>query len=307
MGIPSGRSHTKRSEPRAESVDSNVDFSGKSNFQHHDAGIGDDTITGTRFDDNFRGGPNFEGQHGTESGDKYAVSTTDHDVIYAGAGNDIVYGGGGSDEIRGESGRDFLYGEHGRDTIYGGSEADVIAGGPGGDILEGNGGHDRIWGEQEGDQIWGGEGSDTIYGGDGADVIVGGARSNMDADQSIDYLFGGADGDALFGGGGDDELVGGPGNDYLTGGEGADIYTFNRSDGATQQTFTPEQGFNGGDVITDFEPGLDTIGLQANVNYDVFETPKGVALILDYGTTITLHNTTMEDLGGSIEPHLEIG
>ena len=72
-------------------------------------GDGNDTITGTLFDD----------------------------TIVAGNGNDTVTGGPGIDYIEGGAGNDTLTGSAGDDTILGGSGADTLSGGVGNDTLIG--------------------------------------------------------------------------------------------------------------------------------------------------------------------------
>ena len=75
-------------------------------------------------------------------------------------------------------------------------------------------------------------------------------------------LFGGANGDTLIGGAGTDLIVGGGGSDELTGGAGADVFRFDAA--------TDSEG--DGDIIHDFEVGLDLIDLS---RIDANETVAG--------------------------------
>jgi Ca2+-binding RTX toxin-like protein len=98
-------------------------------------------------------------------------------------------------------------------------------------MINGGGGSDRLFGE---------EGSDRLFGEEGNDIIAGGGDA--------DLLYGGAGKDRLRGGIGDDILVGGSGKNSLTGGAGADGFMLSRS-------------FNVLDTITDFQDGIDLLGL----------------------------------------------
>ena len=76
---------------------------------------GDDTITGSAFDDSLFAG-------------------NGNDTVYGGAGNDRIYGGQGNDALFGGAGSDDLYGNTGDDTIYA-DEGDRVDGGTGWDRL----------------------------------------------------------------------------------------------------------------------------------------------------------------------------
>ncbi|WP_188901044.1 M10 family metallopeptidase C-terminal domain-containing protein, partial [Caldovatus sediminis] len=67
-------------------------------------------------------------------------------------------------------------------------------------------------------------------------------------------LIGGAGNDTLSGGDGNDTLVGGAGADRLTGGAGADLFLYNSVAEGAAATF---------DWITDFEPGVDRLSVEA--------------------------------------------
>ena len=88
--------------------------------------------------------------------------------------------------------------------------------------------------------------SDNLIGGNGADQIEG-----LNGKDTLD---GSAGNDTLLGGNGKDSLVGGAGLDILTGGNGKDVFVL-------------EPG-NGEDTITDFELGLDRLGLTGQLEYD---------------------------------------
>jgi Ca2+-binding RTX toxin-like protein len=102
-----------------------------------------------------------------------------------------------------------------------------VIGSPGADALTTSGDDERVAGLDGRDSISGEGGNDLLRGGSGRD-----------------HLRGGAGDDVLKGGGGKDDLHGGDGADILVGGKGRD-------------TFHVEPG--SGDVIADFEPGVDRI------------------------------------------------
>jgi Ca2+-binding RTX toxin-like protein len=97
-----------------------------------------------------------------------------------------------------------------------------------------------IYGNMAGDVVYGNMANDTVFGGQGGDTLFGG--------QGDDRLFGNLGDDALYGNLGDDTLHGGAGSDALAGGDGADVFRLN----------APAEG---GDVITDFQAGVDRIAV----------------------------------------------
>lgn len=104
-----------------------------------------------------------------------------------------------------------------------------IAGTPGADAVQGGFGDDFLTG---------GTGDDTLLGNNGTD--------NLDGGMGADSLEGGFGVDTLLGGDDDDWIAGGDREDILSGGNGADTFAWLR----------PEDG---GDQLTDYEAGVDTI------------------------------------------------
>ncbi|MEM9008833.1 MAG: hypothetical protein AAGE59_35655, partial [Cyanobacteria bacterium P01_F01_bin.86] len=121
-------------------------------------------------------------------------------------------------------------------------------------------------------------GNDIIFGGEGSDRI-GGKAGN-------DILSGDAGDDFIWGDDGDDILMGVTGNDILTGdnsssGSGSDTFVFGNGDGT--------------DTITDFEVGIDFIGLVEGelVFEDLSFTQDGDNTLLgvsDSGETLAILN-----------------
>ncbi|HEY9761060.1 MAG TPA: glycerophosphodiester phosphodiesterase family protein [Trichocoleus sp.] len=138
----------------------------------------------------------------------------------------------GSDSVN-----DYLFASGGNDTVAGGLGNDVIYGEEGNDVLRG----DRNTRDTQVSEVGG---DDIIYGGKGNDRI-GGKSGN-------DKLYGGEGNDQIWGDDGDDLLRGGFGNDRLTGD--------NTSGGKGSDTFVLAVG-EGTDTITDFQSGIDKIGL----------------------------------------------
>lgn len=105
--------------------------------------------------------------------------------------------------------------------------------------------HQILRGTPENDSLLGGDGNDYLSGGLGDDTLYGGFGNNT--------LYGGQGNDVLIGGPGNDVLSGDKGQDILTGGGGSDLFILATS------AATPD--FTQADVITDFQPGIDKIGL----------------------------------------------
>lgn len=109
--------------------------------------------------------------------------------------------------------------------------------------IRGDRGNNTLEGGPEGDRILGLRGDDTLKGLNGNDILEG-ALGN-------DRLEGGNDDDILLGGSNRDTLDGGDGNDTLTGGAGSDTFVLRIK--------------RGGTIITDFEDGVDSLGLAAGI------------------------------------------
>jgi serralysin len=128
-----------------------------------------------------------------------------------------------------------------RDIGYGwvvgiGSNLENVIGTAGTDEILGNALPNNLQGSTGNDQLLGRIGPDTLDGGAGNDLLRGG------------FGF-----DVLIGGPGDDILSGDRGRDQLTGGDGADIFVLRASTPAPTPDVT--------DILTDFTPGVDRIGL----------------------------------------------
>jgi Ca2+-binding RTX toxin-like protein len=143
------------------------------------AGGGNDTVTGTVWDDFQRGG----------------------------AGNDVLFGEAGFDDMHGNMGDDTLYGGLGYDWVVGGQGNDLLNGdGPNvfslsGDLIFGNMGDDTLVGSYGDDLLRGGQHNDSLQGGDGADFLSG--------DRGDDTLSGGTGRDIFhtFAGAGVDRVL----------------------------------------------------------------------------------------------------
>ncbi len=125
-----------------------------------------------------------------------------------------------------------------------GGQANLNGGGNAGDnLLYGNSGHNNLVGKGGEDEMYGLGGDDHLMGNAGDDLLVGG--------DGNDRLSGDLGNDILNGGAGDDILSGGVGADVLTGGAGRDIFLLEMS--------------RGRDMITDFELGIDRLGMTAGL------------------------------------------
>ncbi len=118
----------------------------------------------------------------------------------------------------------------------------------------------------------------TVDGSNGEDTLTGTAgNDNLSGGNGKDTLFGNAGNDTLFGGNGVDILWGGEGNDLLNGGNGRDTFVLAVQD-------------NGIDMIQDFTPGQDLIGLSGGLSFGqlTFADVNGSAAILFGNDTLGL-------------------
>jgi Ca2+-binding RTX toxin-like protein len=264
-------------------------------------GGGNDTISGGAENDSLFG----------ESGD---------DILNGDAGIDYLVGGSGNDTLDGGADADALYGEDGNDTLIGGTGfvTDILVGGAGNDILRGDSGlgdYDLMDGGSGDDTYWVDTGDDlTFEASNGgidtvhADVRVtnGGVYLYANVENLVlegttafgvgneldNVLTGNASANYLLGGAGADTLNGKGGNDVLFGEGGADIFVFDVG--------------TGGDVIGDFQSGLDRIDLRAfgftsfaQLAANFSQVGGDGAINLGGGDFIVLHSVTMSALTAS--------
>jgi Ca2+-binding RTX toxin-like protein len=186
----------------------------------------------------------FRGTHAFTAAD-FTASTT------------IAIGGSAkSDTLLGTEGDDLIYGLGKNDLILGLDGADEIHGGDGNDSIDGGTGSDALYGEEGNDTLdLSGGNSGMAFGGLGNDRLIGSAvgYSDLRGDEGNDVIEAGADGASLDGGAGDDRLVGGAAADQFTGGAGLDLFVL----GAV---WSADAFF--GDIIWDFEDGVEKIDLR---------------------------------------------
>lgn len=283
-------------------------INGDSAFDTIYAGDGDDIVYGGLGSDQIwleAGDDVFEDnmQDGARGRD-FVRGGAGNDLIEGGGGNDGFWGDNGNDTINGRRGDDFIHGGAGNDTIRGGSGEDEINGGAGADKIYAGDGNDYVIGGTGSDNIWlengndvfednaqdGASGRDFVHGGMGNDTLnAGGGNDGLWGDAGNDVLNGGQGDDIIRGGSGHDTIKGGQGNDTLTGGFGSDAFVYFKSDGA--------------DVITDFNPDVDTVKLNIDgLSYASlrWETTDDNNLLLRYGSgNIEFEGLNMDDIDPS--------
>ncbi len=251
---------------------------------------GDDTLIGGTGADSFDGGT--ENIADFVSYEASTVSVTVYAATPASNGGDAA-----GDTYTGIEGW-ILTSAGSGDTFFGGAAAERVFALDGNDVVFGNAGNDQIWAGNGNDFILPGADLDYIDGGDGFDAVFYGDSANgislnlatnshsgfAQSDfflsieaflmtEAADTVIGAdnaAAGDILYGLGGNDSLSGQGGFDYLLGGDGADTLNGGfgydlMTGGAGADRFVFNNGFeggafaSGGEVITDFEAGVDRI------------------------------------------------
>lgn len=253
-------------------------------------GAGDDTLTGGAGADTLEGGigldwasyfsatqrvvvfvDNPAASQGEAQGDSF-LGVEFWNLTNLPTAGDTFFGAAASEFVFGQNGNDVLFGNGGNDALYGGGGDDFMLGGAGADTLLGDSGFDAVFygdsatgitidlanaaantGFAQGDTFTSIEAFLLTEQGDvmrGADA--GGAGDIMYGLGGADRLEGRDGFDYLLGGDGDDTLVGGFGYDLSTGGLGADRFVFNNG-------FEGGAFAGGGEVITDFQSGVDKI------------------------------------------------
>ncbi|GAB4136902.1 MAG: hypothetical protein Fur0046_10690 [Cyanobacteria bacterium J069] len=157
----------------------------------------------------------------------------------------------GPDFLTGTADPDLIFGEDGDDYLLGLADNDEINGGNGADLIQGNAGNDLLNGAAGNDTLSGGIGDDTLNGGGGNDLLY--------ADEGRDRLNGGL---------GADTLVAGPGGrDVMSGGNGRDVFVIANGTGGSRQ--------RNANVITDFNPNADRIGLVGGLRFNNLSFTQG--------------------------------
>jgi uncharacterized delta-60 repeat protein len=212
------------------------------------------TILGRGGNDNLFGSPGNDRLFGN-LGEDFMTAGNGDDTVTAGKDNDGVLGGTGNDVLSGNLGNDQLLGNDGDDVIFGNAGIDYIDAGNGNDIAFGGRDHDGIAGGEGDDVLLGELGNDCVQGYAGIDILFGNGDSDtLWGDTGSDTLYGGQGNDWLNGGSDTDVLLGERGDDTLTGSAGGDRFDFRRGDGS--------------DIVTDFQEGLDIIGLKEGLVFE---------------------------------------
>ncbi|HAN74699.1 MAG TPA: hypothetical protein DCQ63_10785, partial [Planktothrix sp. UBA8402] len=150
-------------------------------------------------------------------------------------------------------------------------------------------GNDTVFGSTVTDIISGNQGNDSLLGNDGNDWISG--------DQDNDYIDGGLGDDTLIGGLGHDILVGSLGQDWFYGQENSDLFVIQLERSATNSSY--------GDLIQDFNPVEDTIGLwggftEASIQLQPFDAGTFVQDLITGQIIATVYAVTPEQLEGHL-------
>ncbi|MBO1346330.1 MAG: cadherin-like domain-containing protein [Hormoscilla sp. GUM202] len=128
-------------------------------------------------------------------------------------------------------------------------------------LIRGNSADDRLIGTQTADIIISFGGDDTIDSMSGDDIIFAGpGTDNLTGGMGNDMIFGGRGSDFIQGGAGDDTISGESGRDILLGGPGSDVFVLDAETAVVNRIEA--------DVLVDFDPGQDAIGLTGGLTAD---------------------------------------
>ncbi|MEH2205369.1 MAG: phytase [Nostoc sp.] len=176
------------------------------------------------------------------------IEGAEGNTIQAGNGNDTVLAGNNS-SVSGEDGSDRIFiGQNGsvqNTSADGGSGDDAIT------VVEASGSN-NLFGATGDDTLTVIEGSrQSLFGGSGNDTLTSNGSNNLLYGGSGDDKLFSSVNDSLFGGAGDDVLFAGQlGSNSLSGGAGADQFWI--ANGSLP---------NGKNIVSDFTPGIDVIGI----------------------------------------------
>lgn len=155
-------------------------------------------------------------------------------------------------------GNELQFGDPGNDELFATSK-NIVFSGNGDDILDafsGNG-NNRLYGGEGNDELFAG-GRDRLFGGPGDDILdasQGTGKNRLYGSEGNDTLLAGMN-DLLFGSEGEDLLFGGEGGNTMTGGEDED-----------QFWIVPGEIPGAGNTISDFQSGVDIMGLGAGLAF----------------------------------------
>ena len=280
-----------------------------------DGGDGIDAIYGNGGDDVLHGGNDSD----------FLVGGLGSDLLFGDAGDDILvdglFGNGEIDVLFGGLGADLLISRGGDDTLFGGEGDDVyeitdagarvviISDTGGVDTLEIDGGVQLVGMFDDGADdlflIFDSGATVTIvdhFAGQRVEIATLGfdeeffiINDDLNLTTSASDLIAGTGGsDTIDGGAGDDMIFGNEGADTLTGGTGADTLT----GGTGADTFVYAQGDGGAtidlaDLLTDFEDGIDHIGLTGGLTFADLTIADGGTADTTISVTATSEILTM--------------
>ncbi|MBO3762540.1 calcium-binding protein [Ciceribacter sp. L1K22] len=287
---------------------------------------GNDTLTGTVFDETLIGGAGNDTYYVDNAGDvvveeadagtdtvranrSYVLGANVENLVLTGTGNTSGTGNSLDNVMTGNSGNNTLNGEAGNDTLKGGSGNDTLNGGSGADRMEGGSGNDTYYVDNAGDVVvesWGG-GTDTVrasrsytLGSNVENLVLTGTGNTSGTGNSLNNTITGNSGnntlngssgnDSLSGGAGNDRLIGGSGNDTLNGGTGAD----RMEGGSGNDTYYVDHS---GDVVVESSGGgTDTV--RASRSYTLGSNLEKLVLT-GTGNTSGAGNSLSNTIGGN--------
>ena len=176
------------------------------------------------------------------------------DPTFVSTANDMIVGTANADTISTGDGDDTIFDLEGVDTISAGNGNDTIIAGVGNDTFDGGSGLDTLDYRN----------SAAISADFASGNVTVSGTAEVDNFTGIEVIIGSRSSDTMLGSTGNETMTGSHGADTLSGAGGADIFQYLDPKDGDVRTVNGTVSSHGGDLITDFTTGNDSIGISVS-------------------------------------------